>query len=253
MTNYGTIDYSHEESIAIIRLNRPKKLNAMNRAMAAELAEATRQLDGMRALVITGDEKAFSAGADLTDIADESESTAVSWQDMVDQIADLPLPTIAAIEGYCLGGGLELALCCDFRIASETARIGTPEVTRGIIPGGGGATRLPRLIGIPRAKEMMLLGDHYSARTVEGWGLVNQVVPAGMAVDAALSLARRLAERAPLAVREVKNVVNKGMEMPLTEARKYERERAETLFGTEDVREGFRAFAERREPEFKGR
>lgn len=253
MSPFSVIDLTVDGRIAVIKLNRPEKLNAINRRIAIELEDALDQLGEVWALIVTGSDKAFSAGADLAEMGAAPGEREVDLQALYDRIAALPFPTIAAVEGYCLGGGLELALCFDLRIASETARFGTPEVTRGIIPGGGGTTRLPRLIGIPRAKEMMYLGEHYSAGTVAAWGLVNKVVPPGLALDEALRWAGRLIERAPLALREVKDIVNNGMEMPLDEARRYEQRHAANLFGSEDVREGIQAFIERRKPNFKGK
>jgi enoyl-CoA hydratase len=203
-------------------------------------------------LVVTGNERAFSAGADLSERSsgERPSPTLAAY----DALAAVPIPVIAAIEGYALGGGLELAMCCDLRIAAETAQLGQPEVLRGILPGGGGTQRLPRLIGPGRAKEMMFTGRHISGTTAEAWGLVNFSVSRGRALAAARELAEQIAVTSgPLVLREIKMLVEKGLAMPLDEALQLERERAAYLHSTEDAAEGIRAFLERRTPEFRGR
>lgn len=248
---YETIRFQIDDDVAILTLNRPEKLNAISRRMAREIAEAVANPGDARVLIITGNERAFSAGADLNERGDPDErfSTLAAY----DGVASVAIPTIAAIEGYALGGGLELAMCCDLRVAAETARLGQPEVLRGILPGGGGTQRLPRLIGPGRANDLLFTGRHISGATAEQWGLVNRLTPPGQALDAAMRLARELAELSgPLALREIKMLVNLGNDLALDEALQLERERAAYLYTTADSAEGIQAFLERRKPEFRG-
>jgi enoyl-CoA hydratase len=250
-THYETIRFEVDGHIALLTLHRPEKLNAISCQMAREIVDALGNLGESRVLVMTGNERAFSAGADLSERAstDETFSTIVAY----DGVADVPIPSIAAIEGYALGGGLELAMCCDLRVAADTARLGQPEVLRGILPGGGGTQRLPRLIGPGRAKDLMFTGRHISGATAEAWGLVNRLTPAGQALETALALARQIVTLSgPLALREIKMLVDWGYDRPLDESLARERERAAYLYTTSDSAEGIRAFLERREPDFRG-
>ncbi|MGH2402834.1 MAG: enoyl-CoA hydratase/isomerase family protein [bacterium] len=247
-----TITLSFDADVATVTLRRPEKLNVLNRALAQEMLGAFDQIEGARAFIVTGGDQVFCAGYDLSEPRTEASEGRVAL-DMLDRLAALPVPTIAAIEGYCLGGGLELALCCDLRIAGDSARLGTPEVLRGLLPGGGGTQRLPRLIGPARAKEVMFSGEHIDALTAERWGLVNRVVPAGAALPEARLLAERLAAGAPLAIREIKRLVDQGAGLSLTEALGLERDRHRWLVGTDDAREGVQAFLERRAPKFRAR
>jgi enoyl-CoA hydratase len=251
MAQYETIIVERSGVVAELRLNRPEALNANNRQMAAEIVSALEELSDMRVLIVTGNERAFSAGADLKERA--ADPTLPTMLAAYDALAAVPYPCIAAIEGYCLGGGLELALCCDLRVAAETAQLGTPEVLRGILPGGGGTQRLPRLIGPARAKELMFTGRRISAVTAERWGLVNVVAPHGEALTAARLLADELLAGAPLAQREIKSLVDYGVHLPLTDGLTLERERGVFLHTTADAREGIQAFVERRPPKFEGR
>lgn len=248
---FEAIRFGIDGYVALLTLNRPDKLNAINRRMAQEIAEAVGNLGDARVLVISGNERAFSSGADLSERSDPGEhfSTLAAY----DGVAYVEIPTIAAIEGYALGGGLELAMCCDLRVAAETARLGQPEVLRGILPGGGGTQRLPRLIGPGRAKDLLFTGRHISGATAEQWGLVNRLTPPGQALDTAMRLAREMADLSgPLALREIKMLVNRGHDLPLDEALELERERAAYLYTTADSAEGIQAFLERRKPEFRG-
>ena len=244
---------TRHDSVTLIGLARPEKRNAMNADMAVDLDRALDQLGEARALVLTGDEVAFSAGADLSGMGPGAPPPEVSWQDLLPRIAGLPIPTLAAIEGWCLGGGLELAMTFDLRIAAETATFGLPEVTRGIYPGGGGTQRLPRLVGPARAKELMFTGKHIDAATAERWGLVNELVPAGTARQRALVLAGELARGATLAISLIKGLIDDGIELGIGDALALERERGKLLHGSEDAREGVQAFVEKRPARFTGR
>jgi enoyl-CoA hydratase len=251
MAAFETILFERAGAVAELRLNRPAKLNANNRQMAADIVAALDALGDARVLIVSGEGRAFSAGADLYERqADPGLPTMLA---AYDALAAVPTPVIAAIEGYCLGGGLELALCCDLRVAAETAQLGTPEVLRGLLPGGGGTQRLPRLIGPARAKELMLTGRLIDASTAERWGLVNETVPHGRALERARGLADELLMGAPLAQREIKWLVERGSHLPLDEALAVERDRAAYLRTTDDVREGIQAFIDRRAPKFEGR
>ena len=174
-------------------------------------------------------------------------------QDVWRQLAELPMPTIAAIEGHCLGGGLELALCCDIRVASETAGSGLPEVKLAVIPGAGGTQRLPRVVGATRAKELILTGRVLTASEAEAIGLVNRVVPAGSAVAAADELGAEIAQRGPVAVREAKRLINDALDRDIGAGLEAEFEASERIFATEDMVEGARAFFEKRDPRYTGR
>ena len=248
-------------AVATITINRPKVLNALNAQTLDELRRTILELkhdDGVRAVIITGaGEKSFIAGADINELAVQ---TAVSGRDhartgqhVLDLIENLGKPVIAAINGFALGGGCELAMACTIRIAADTARIGQPEINLGIIPGYAGTQRLGRLIGRGRALEMLLTGEHVNAAEAFRLGLVNRVVPAGQLMDDARKLAGSLAAKAPIAMRFIIDAVNKGLDMPLAEAQNYEA----TLFGlvasTDDMREGTKAFLEKRKAEFRGK
>ena len=255
---YELIKVEVDAPIATITLDRPKVLNALSPAVIAEIGQALRELetdDAVRAVVITGGPKVFAAGADIGDMA---ERTAAE-QLMRDQtgawapIAGFKKPLVAAVNGYCLGGGCELALMCDVIIAGDSARFGQPEINLGIIPGAGGTQRWPRTAGKYAAMEVMLTGAMVSARRAYELGLVNKVVPAEMAVTVAQRMARQLAEKPPLAVRLGKEAVLKAFETPLAEGLASERRSFYFLFSTEDQKEGMHAFLEKRKGVFKGR
>jgi enoyl-CoA hydratase len=246
--------------VATITINRPKVLNALNAPTLDELRRAVLELrrdDGVRAIVLTGaGDKSFVAGADINELAVQSPVSgrehALIGQHVFDLIENLGKPVIAAINGFALGGGCELAMACTLRLAADTARLGQPEINLGILPGYGGTQRLPRLVGKGRALEIMLTGAPISAAEAERVGLVNRVVPAAELMAEARKLAAALAAQAPIAVRYIINAVNKGLEMPLAEGCVHEA----TLFGlvaaSEDMREGTRAFLEKRKAVFKG-
>ena len=250
--DYTAIQFSTTDHIATLRFNRPEKLNAINRQLASEVCDALEHLGEARVLVVTGSDRAFSAGADLSERTPTNgpSPTLAAY----DALAAVAIPAIAAIEGYALGGGLEMAMCCDLRVVSETAQLGQPEVLRGILAGGGGTQRLPRLVGPARAKDLLFTGRHISGTTALDWGLANRVAAPGDALPTALRLARRLAtSSAPLVLQEIKAVIDAGMAVPLDAALDLERDRAAFLRTTDDAREGIDAFLERRRPDFRGR
>jgi enoyl-CoA hydratase len=250
-----------DAAVATITVNRPDRLNALNAATVDDLRHALLELrhdDGVRAVVITGaGEKAFIAGADIAELSQQTplgaKVTAQRGQHVFDLVETLGKPVIAAINGFALGGGCELAMACTLRIAADTARFGQPEINLGLIPGYGGTQRLPRLVGRGRALELLLRGHQIDAAEAFRIGLVDRVVPRAELMPAALALAQELASKAPVASRAILEAVHKGLQMPLAEAQSYEA----TLFGlvatTEDMQEGTRAFLEKRKPAFTGR
>ena len=248
-------------AVATITINRPKVLNALSMATLDELRRAILALkydDGVRAIILTGaGDKSFIAGADINELSEQTpvggREHALRGQHLLDLVEHLGKPVIAAINGYALGGGCELAMACTIRIAADSAKLGQPEINLGIIPGYGGTQRLSRLIGRGRALELMLTGDQLTAAEAHRLGLVNRVVTGANLMGEARKLAHALAAKAPIAVRYIIDAVNKGLQMPLPEAQVFEA----TLFGlvstTEDMREGTRAFLEKRKAEFKGK
>jgi enoyl-CoA hydratase/carnithine racemase len=251
----ASVDDSH---VALLRLNRPEARNALSTELREQLTEALRHLDAdteVRCIVIAGSDKAFAAGADIRAMAERPLDAAPDpagiefWRGL----AAVETPTIAAVSGFALGGGCELALACDMIVADEKARFGQPEITLGIIPGGGGSQRLARAIGKQRAMEYVLTGRLFDAKTAAEWGLVNLVVGKGRWLEEALELARTVAARAPLATRLAKQAVLAAEETALGEGLARERELFERAMATEDRVEGMQAFLEKREPDFKGR
>jgi enoyl-CoA hydratase len=248
-------------AVAVVTINRPKVLNALNSATVDDLRRAMLELktdEAVRAIVLTGaGEKSFVAGADINELAVQTPTSgrehALTGLHVFDVIENLGKPVIAAINGFALGGGCELAMACTLRIAADTARLGQPEINLGLIPGYAGTQRLPRLVGKGRAMEMILTGAPIAADEAQRIGLVNRVVPAAELMTEARKLAAQLAASAPIAMRYIINAVNKGMEMPFAEACQYEA----TLFGlvasTDDMKEGTRAFLEKRKAAFRGR
>ncbi|HSR44088.1 MAG TPA: enoyl-CoA hydratase-related protein [Acidimicrobiia bacterium] len=246
--------------IVTIRLNNPP-LNLISKEVTAALGDALRRiagLDEVRAVVLAGSgDRAFSAGSDVKEFTSlrgrVGEGKLIEENAVYNQLADLPVPTVAAIEGNALGGGLELALCCDLRVASRTALLGMPEVRLGVMPGSGGTQRLPRLIGSARAKELILLGEIIDADTALGFGLVNRVVPGGQAEAGARELAETLASRGPVAVREAKAAIDIALDLSLKEGQVMELAASERVFSSEDMLEGAAAFIEKRPAEFRNR
>jgi enoyl-CoA hydratase len=254
------IVFKKRGGIGWIQFNRPERLNAINPEVLADLETAVvncEEDDSIRVVVFMGSDKAFVAGADIEHMAKGDIKSAYKLTDLTmrvqERIADLPKPTIAAISGYALGGGCELALCCDFRIAADNAVLGQPEITLGIIPGGGGTQRLPRLVGLGAATELIFTGEMIKADRAERIGLVSKVVPLDQLEPEAEALASKLMERPALALRAAKTALRKGLSTSLKEGLQIEQDLFSMLFGTEDQKEGMAAFLEKRKPIFKGK
>ena len=246
-----------DEPIATATINRPDKLNALNWALVAELADRLEELDADDAIccvVLTGaGERAFAAGADIAEMAGATPiqmaaGAFTAW----DRIRRLKKPLIAAVGGYALGGGNELAMHCDIIIASEKAKFGQPEILIGVMPGAGGTQRLARTVGKYHAMEICLTGDQFTAQQMADWGLVNHVVPDGRHLEEAQKLARKIAAQAPVATQLIKEAVLTSFDAPLEAALKYEKRLFALLFSTDDQKEGMAAFLEKRKPEWTG-
>ncbi|MCC7283728.1 MAG: enoyl-CoA hydratase/isomerase family protein [Acetobacteraceae bacterium] len=247
-----------KEGVALVRLNRPEARNALSVPLRRELAAAFTVLaadEAIRAAVLTGDARAFAAGADLAEMADLDVRGAMArpTQALSAPIEKFPKPLIAAIEGACLGGGLELALMADILVAGEGARLGLPEIKVGVLPGNGGTQRLPRLVGRPAAMLMLLTGEPVGARRALEMGLISELAPEGGALDRALEIAGRVGAMPPIAAMLIKELVNEGAEASLPAAQTMERRAMALLFATDDRQEGVRAFLEKRRPVFRGR
>ncbi len=244
--------------VALIELNRPKELNALNLQLMGEIRDALRQLDAddnVRAIVITGSKKAFAAGADIKQMAGKGavDMLLIDQFSTWDAIRKTKKPLIAAVSGFALGGGCELAMTCDMIIASETAQFGQPEIKIGVMPGAGGTQRLTRAIGKAKAMEMVLTGRFIAAAEADRLGLVTKVVPEELYLEEALKLAARIAEMSPIAVRMAKESVNRSYEGHLDDGLHFERKNFYMLFASDDQKEGMAAFIEKRKPDFKGR
>jgi enoyl-CoA hydratase/carnithine racemase len=252
---------ARDDGVALLTINRPNVLNAIDAPTLDALRRAMLDLkndDGIRAVIVTGaGDRAFVAGADINELAAQTPTTArehaLIGQRVFDLIENLGTPVIAAINGYALGGGCELAMACTLRLAADTAKLGLPEITLGILPGYAGTQRLARLVGKGKAMELILTGTPVSAAEAARIGLVNQVVPAADLMSTARALASHLAKQPPIAVRYIIHAVNKGLEMPFTEACAFEASLFGLVAATDDMREGTRAFLEKRKPEFKGK
>src|SRR5438034_5170173 len=258
MSNYQNILVDRNERVGIVTLNRPKELNALNLQLVSELADALQAFDKdeeIRCIVITGaGDRAFAAGADIKEMSGKSPIDMMrggfeSWN----RIRRIQTPMIAAVGGYALGGGCELAMHCDMIIASENARFGQPEINIGIIPGAGGTQRLARTFGKFRTMEMVLTGKPFTAQEMEAHGLVNHVVPQGEHLNEALKLAKAVAAQPPIAVQLAKDAIQAAFETSLEEGLAHERKNFFLLFATEDMREGMRAFIEKRKANFQGK
>lgn len=238
----------HDDGVVILRLNQPP-LNPLSLAMLAELRDAARALGGdstVKAVVVAGSDKALAAGADIKEFSgpDEARSIAVAFRDSLAAIEAIPRPVIAAIRGVALGGGLEVALACDLRVAADSARMGQPEILLGILPGGGGTQRLPRLIGPARAKEMIWSGRYVKADEALSIGLVDRVVPADEVEGVALAWATELAQGAVVAMGLAKHVIDQGLRMPLADGLDLEADAFVEVFRTEDAQTGVQSFLE---------
>jgi len=260
--NFENIIYSKEKRIARITINRPEKRNALNQAVRLELRQALRDIeedDSIRVAIVTGaGDKAFIGGADITElkemtpIACEARASTLGQQ-LYTEIENLRVPVIAMINGFCLGGGCEIAMCCDIRVASENARLGQPEINIGIFPGGGGTQRLPRLVGWGKAKELLYTGRIIDAAEAERIGLVDKVVPADELGSTVTELAETIAGKSPVIIRLLKKAITRGMYSNLPDGLAYDKSTFSLCFATDDHHEGITAFLEKREPEFKGK
>ena len=256
---YETIIVENADHISLIKLNRPDALNALNATLLGELMDALKAAeanDKIRCIVITGSEKAFAAGADITDMASKSFVEVFS-EDLfgpeAQQIQMCRKPIIAAVAGYALGGGCELAMMCDFIIAADTAKFGQPEIKLGVMAGLGGTQRLTRAVGKSKAMDMNLTGRFMDAKEAESSGLVSRVVPAKRLMEEAMGAAAKIAEKSTLSVMAVKEAVNRAEETSLREGLLFERRMFHGLFATEDQSEGMSAFMEKREAQFRGK
>jgi enoyl-CoA hydratase len=263
MADYKTLIVEREPEgsagVLLIRLNRPEALNALNSELMGELAVVVRGAeadDAIGCLVITGSEKAFAAGADIKEMASQSYADMFKrnfFAGESEAVARCRKPVIAAVSGYALGGGCELAMMCDFIIASETAKFGQPEINLGVAPGIGGTQRMTRAVGKAKAMDLMLTGRMMDATEAERSGLVARVVPADQLMSETLGTARKIAAQSPLATMMNKEMVNAAQEMSLDAGVKFERRLFHSLFAFEDQKEGMGAFVEKRKPQFKGR
>jgi enoyl-CoA hydratase len=257
--NYNTILVTiSDKGFATIRLNRPKVLNALNREVMDELVSALETLDrdvSVRCSILTGDDKAFAAGADIKELADASAVDMLVRDQLFkwDRIRKIKKPLIAAVSGFALGGGCELAMLCDIIIASETATFGQPEINIGVMPGAGGTQRLTRTVGKYRAMEMVLTGKFIKAEEALQAGLVNKIVPVEMLMNEAEEMAILIASKPPLALRLAKESVLKAFDTTIETGLEFERKNFYFLFSTDDQKEGMKAFVEKRKPNWKGR
>jgi enoyl-CoA hydratase len=259
--DYQTILYEKGEGIAVITLNRPKSMNALNSQLFRELDHVLAEIDGdeeVKVVILAGAEKFFAAGADITEIGQiatpvDAHRFLKDVQAVFNRIEDLEKPVIAAVSGLALGGGCELTLACDLRIAADNATFGQPEIKIGVIPGAGGTQRLPRIIGITKAKELLYTGDFIDAQEAYRIGLVNKVVPAASLMEEARKMAGKIARQPGFALKITKIAVNGGMNMDMKSAMAYEARCFEILFSTADQKEGMKAFVEKRKPSFTNR
>ena len=254
---YETIIVETTDDVATIRLNRPDALNALNQMLLNELCDALEEADAsdkVRCIVVTGSEKAFAAGADITEMADKTYvemTTQAYFQDQSRRIEQIRKPIIAAVSGYALGGGCELAMMCDFIIASDTAKFGQPEINLGVIAGMGGTQRLARYVGKSKAMDMNLTGRFMDAEEALNSGLVSRVVPAKKLMEEAQGAAQKIAAKSLLAAMAAKDAVNRAFETTLSEGLNYDRRTFYGLFATQDQKEGMSAFQDKREAQFR--
>jgi len=257
--DYQNILVTHEGKVALVTLNRPKALNALNTELLSELVTAFQGFDAddsVRAIVLTGSERAFAAGADIKEMAPKSYMDMYKtnfFADAADRIAAVRKPIIAAVAGYALGGGCELAMLCDFIIAADTAKFGQPEITLGVMPGIGGTQRLTRLVGKSKAMEMCLTGRNMDAAEAERSGLVSRVVPAADLLAEAMKAAEKIADQSLPIAMMTKETVNRAYETTLAEGIRFERRLFHSMFATDDQKEGMAAFGEKRKAAFTDR
>lgn len=258
--DYTTILYEKSEGIGTITLNRPESMNALNSSLMEELGHVFSEIstdNDVKVVIITGQEQFFAAGADITEVANiKTPDDAYNFSraaDVIRKLEDFDKPIIAAVSGVALGGGCELALACDLRIAAENAVFGLPEIKLGVLPGAGGTQRLPRLVGAANAKELLYTGDFINATEAYRIGLVNKIVPVETLRDESKAMAKKIANRPGIALKMIKIAVNGGLSMDLKSAMAYEARCFEILFSTEDRKEGMTAFIEKRKPSFKNR
>jgi enoyl-CoA hydratase len=252
------VNEQHAPYVALIQLNRPKDLNALNLQLMIELRDTLQQLDKndrVRAIIITGNEQAFAAGADIKQMADKTaiDMLTIDQFSTWDQIRKTKKPIIAAVSGFALGGGCELAMTCDMIIASESAKFGQPEIKIGVMPGAGGTQRLTKAIGKAKAMELVLTGRFLSAAEALSYGLINKVVPVEFYLKEAVALATEIAQLSPIAVQLAKEAVNRSFETTLDEGLYFERKNFYLAFASEDQKEGMKAFIEKRKAEYKGK
>ena len=257
--SYQTLLVKTEGPVGVITLNRPKALNALNGQLMDELTAALNAFEAdpfVRCIILTGSEKAFAAGADITEMASKGYMD-VYKEDFItrnwEQVTRIRKPVIAAVAGYALGGGCELAMMCDFIIAADTAKFGQPEINLGVMPGAGGSQRMTRYVGKSKSMDMCLTGRMMDATEAERSGLVSRVVPAADLMAETLKIAQKIAEMSLPAVMMIKEAVNRAYETTLSEGVRFERRVFHSLFATEDQKEGMKAFVEKRKPEFKDR
>ena len=255
---YIIVTEQHAPGIAVIQLNRPKELNALNTQLMQEVRDTLQSLDrneNVRVIIVTGNDQAFAAGADIKQMADKSavDMLMIDQFSTWDQIRKTKKPIIAAVSGFCLGGGCELAMTCDMIVASETAKFGQPEIKIGVMPGAGGTQRLTRAIGKARTMEMVLTGTFISAEEALKLRLINKVVPVEMYLAEAVRLAGEIAQMSPLAAQLAKESVNRAFETHLDEGLQFERKNFYLCFSSEDQKEGMKAFVEKRPPRYRGK
>ncbi|MEM8790005.1 MAG: enoyl-CoA hydratase [Pseudomonadota bacterium] len=256
---YENIMTETREDVGLITLNRPKAMNALNTDLMRELGDALLKYDAdsqIGAIVITGSEKAFAAGADIKEMQSKTFDEVYS-QDFItaewETVTRVRKPVIAAVAGYALGGGCELAMMCDFILCADTAKFGQPEINLGVMPGAGGSQRLTRFVGKSKSMEMNLTGRFMDAEEAERSGLVSRIIPADDLIDEAVVTAQKIADKGPIAVMATKEAVNRAYETTLSEGVRFERRIFHALFATEDQKEGMEAFVEKRSPKFKGK
>ena len=258
---YENILFKVENDVAVITFNRPKSLNVMDMATTLELKNVINECkedEGIRAVILTGaGDKAFVAGADVTELKDKNPSGVMKFLELGHSILRLietmDKPVVAAVNGFALGGGMEIAMACDIRFASDKARFGQPEVLLGFIPGWGGTQRLTRLVGIGRAKELIMTGEQITAQRAYEIGLVNRIFPAERLMDEAMKFTQKLTKMPPFAIKMAKYAINYGYDLALDNARNLEIQCVSQCFSTQDLKEGLAAFLEKRKPNFMGR